>query len=76
VLRTATLNPAQFLKRDTDLGSIAAGKLADLVLLDADPLDNIHNTQRIRAVVAGGKLLDRRALDDLLAFGARLASQM
>jgi imidazolonepropionase-like amidohydrolase len=76
VLRTATLNAAKFLKRDTDLGSIAAGKFADLVLLDADPLDNIHNTRRIRAVVVGGKLLDRRALDDLLALGARLASQM
>jgi imidazolonepropionase-like amidohydrolase len=76
VLRTATLNAARFLKRDTDLGTIAAGKLADLVLLDADPLDDIHNTQRIRAVVAGGKLLDRRALDDLLALGVRLASQM
>lgn len=76
VLKSATLNPAILLKRDADLGSVTAGKLADLVLLDANPLDDIHNTQRIRAVVATGKLLDRQALDNLLARGERLASHM
>lgn len=64
-LQAATLNPAVFLSRD-DLGTVAPGKLADLVLLDADPLVNITNTQRIRAVVLNGALLDRPTLDALL----------
>lgn len=42
-----------------DLGTIAVGKLADLVLLDADPLADIHNTRRIRAVIQAGRLVDR-----------------
>ena len=67
VLRIATLAPAQFLDREKDLGTIAAGKLADLVLLDADPLQSIANTRRIRAVVADGQLYDRAALDRMQA---------
>lgn len=43
------------------------GKRADLLLLDADPLQDIHNTTRIRAVMADGRLLDRVALDKMLA---------
>ena len=74
-LRTATLNPAKIMKRENDFGSVAIGRLADLLLLDANPLDDIHNTQRIRTVIVGGKLLDRAALDKLLALGERLASQ-
>jgi len=73
-LQTATRNPAQMLRRN-DLGTIAAGKLADLVLLDADPLADIRNTQKIRAVVSRGKLFDRRALDQLLAQGEAEAAQ-
>jgi imidazolonepropionase-like amidohydrolase len=42
-------------------------KLADLILLDANPLENIHNTQRIRAVIVQGRVLGRSALDQLLA---------
>jgi serine/threonine protein phosphatase PrpC len=45
---------------------VQAGKMADLVLLDADPLTDIANTQQIRAVVQEGRLLDRRALDETL----------
>jgi adenine deaminase len=48
------------------LGTVAAGKLADLVLLDADPLVDITNTTTIRAVVANGRYFDRTALDQLL----------
>ncbi|HEX7242350.1 MAG TPA: amidohydrolase family protein, partial [Longimicrobiaceae bacterium] len=66
-LRTATLNPARYLGRADSLGTVAAGKLADLVLLDADPLADVRNTRRIRAVVAGGRYLDRAALDRLVA---------
>jgi imidazolonepropionase-like amidohydrolase len=64
-LRAATLVPAQFLGRERDFGTVAAGKVADLVLLDADPLVDIRNTQKIGAVLLNGRLLDRKALDDL-----------
>lgn len=65
-LRTATLNPAKILHATDSLGTVAAGKLADLVLLDADPLTDIMNTTAIRAVVANGRYYDRAALDQLL----------
>jgi len=66
-LQSATVNPARFLGREKELGTIQKGKHADLVLLDANPLQNIHNTRRIRAVVANGRLLDRTTLDKMLA---------
>jgi len=66
-LRTATGNVAQFDRRLSALGTIEPGKLADLVLLDANPLEDIRNTQRIRAVVLGGRLLERAELDRMLA---------
>jgi imidazolonepropionase-like amidohydrolase len=66
-LRTATLNPARFLGATDSLGVIAVGKLADLVLLEADPLTNVQNTGRVRAVVLNGRYFDRQALDQLLA---------
>jgi hypothetical protein len=66
-LRTATLNPAKLLHATDSLGTVAPGKLADLVLLDADPLADITNTTTIRAVVANGRYFDRAALDKVLA---------
>src|SRR5690242_1658433 len=66
-LQAATLRPAEFLGRTAELGSIAPGKRADLVLLSADPLADIHNTTQIRAVWLRGKYFDRAALDQLLA---------
>jgi imidazolonepropionase-like amidohydrolase len=65
-LQTATRNPAQFLGRLDDLGTVEVGKIADLVLLDANPLDDIANTKKIRAVVLNGRYFDRAALDRLL----------
>ena len=65
-LQTATLNPARVLKIADDLGTIERGRLADLVLLDANPLEDIRNTRRIRAVVADGQLYRRADLDRLL----------
>ncbi len=66
-LQTATLNPAKYLKGTDSLGTVEQGKLADLVLLDANPLADITNTAKIRAVVANGRFFDRNALDALLA---------
>jgi hypothetical protein len=66
-LQSVTLDAAQFLGRADEFGTVANGKAADLVLLDANPLDDIHNTRKIRAVVVQGKYLDRAALDALLA---------
>ncbi|PYP84929.1 MAG: amidohydrolase [Candidatus Angelobacter sp. Gp1-AA117] len=66
-LQTATSNPAKFLGREATMGSIEAGKIADLVLLGANPLNNIRNTSKITAVIAHGRLFDRAALDHLLA---------
>ena len=66
-LRSATLNPAKFLGLEKTLGTIEVGKIADLVLLGANPLEDIRNTQRINAVVSNGRLFDRKALDKLLA---------
>jgi hypothetical protein len=65
-LRSATLNPAKFFGLDQTLGTIEQGKIADLVLLDANPLADIRNTQRINAVVSNGRLFDRKALDKML----------
>ena len=67
VIQTATINGARALKRDQDLGSIEAGKLADLVILSANPLADIRNVSKIDGVMIGGRLLDRKALDELLA---------
>ncbi len=65
-LQTATLNPAIYLGLDRELGTVEAGKLADLVLLDANPLERIGNTRAIAAVVTRGRYLARIDLDRLL----------
>ena len=66
-LRTATIDPARFLGREKDFGAVEKGKIADLVLLDANPLENIANTRRIAGVVANGRFLSRAELDGILA---------
>ena len=65
-LQTATLNPARYVGLQQTHGRVATGHAADLVLLDANPLDDIANVRRIRAVIRGGRLLDRNDLDTLL----------
>ena len=61
-LRAASANVARALGAADSLGTVEPGKLADLVLLDADPLAAIGNVRRVRAVVLGGRLLDSAAL--------------
>ncbi|HSR54194.1 MAG TPA: amidohydrolase family protein [Acidobacteriota bacterium] len=65
-LRAATLNPAIFLGRTSDLSSVAPGKLADLVLLEGNPLEDIANIRRINAVVLNGRLLRKERLRTLV----------
>jgi Amidohydrolase family len=65
-LQTATSNPARFLGMEARLGSVEPGKIADLVLLSANPLEDIRNTREISIVVANGRLFDRAALDQIL----------
>jgi imidazolonepropionase-like amidohydrolase len=66
ILRTATINPARFMNRHKESGTIKKGKLADLVLVEENPLLDITNLRKIRAVVINGRLLQREDLDRLL----------
>ncbi len=66
-LQTATINPARYFGLEQTAGTIAPEHRADLVLVDANPLTDIANVGRIRAVVVAGRFLDRQALDRLLA---------
>jgi len=71
---TATRNPVHTFKLN-DQGTIERGMRADLVLLDASPLDNIENVRKIRAVVAQGRMFERNELDAMLANIQRAAGQ-
>jgi imidazolonepropionase-like amidohydrolase len=62
-LQAATLNPARYLEREQEMGTVEKGKLADLVLLDKNPLEDIRNTTSISAVVLDGKLMEKQTLD-------------
>ncbi len=73
-LRAATSEPARFLGLSDSLGTVTVGKVADLVLLTADPLADIANTASIQAVIQGGRVLDRASLDRLL-LSAEAAAQ-
>jgi len=72
-LQTATLNPAKFLGTTADMGTVEEGKIADLVLLDANPLEDINNTRKIQAVVLAGRYFSRAQLDEMLR-GVELAA--
>jgi amidohydrolase family protein len=74
-LQSATRNPALYFGRLDTTGTVEEGKLADLVLLDADPLTDIHNTQKIAAVVMRGRYFSRADLDKLLSTAADRATR-
>jgi imidazolonepropionase-like amidohydrolase/Tol biopolymer transport system component len=65
VLRAATIHGAHYLGLDKDIGSIEPGKLADVVVLDANPLEDIRNTDKIKTVILNGRVYDSMTLDQL-----------
>jgi hypothetical protein len=73
-LQAATLAPARVMGLQDSLGSVETGKLADLLILDANPLEAIDNSRRIHAVVANGRLFTRTDLDQELAQAAAAAA--
>ena len=72
-LRAATYDPARYFQATDSLGTVAAGKVADLVLLDANPLTDIRNTQKIFAIVLNGRVIDSAEREALLKAGRSLA---
>jgi imidazolonepropionase-like amidohydrolase len=74
-LQTATINPAKFLRATDSLGTVAVGKLADLVVLDANPLADIGNVARIHAVIANGVLIDPSRRQAILKNAVTMASE-
>jgi imidazolonepropionase-like amidohydrolase len=74
-LQSATIIPAKLLAKTSDFGTVEKGKVADLVLLDANPLDDIANSKRIFAVVLRGKVLTRKDLNELLDQAAQIAGR-
>jgi imidazolonepropionase-like amidohydrolase len=66
VLQTATLNPAKFLYKEKELGTVTEGKLANLLVLDDNPLLDIRNARKIHAVIAGGKYISKADIKAML----------
>lgn len=64
-LRCATINGARYLGLDAELGSLEKGKLADLIVLDRNPLENIRNTESVGLVMVNGRLYDARTLNEV-----------
>jgi imidazolonepropionase-like amidohydrolase len=74
-LRAATWHPARYLRATDSLGTVAAGRRADLVLLDGDPIADIRNTRRVAGVAVRGRWLGPAALDSLLAVARAAAAR-
>ncbi|HEY8134178.1 MAG TPA: amidohydrolase family protein [Thermoanaerobaculia bacterium] len=71
VLQLATLGAAQVMKHDNELGSIDAGKLADLIIIDGDPTTDIHALRRVTSVIKGGVLFDPREIESAIGMAGR-----
>lgn len=65
VLKTATINPAETFGMDHQLGSIKTGKLADLIVIDGNPLENIRVTDKVSYTMVNGKLFDAESMNQL-----------
>jgi imidazolonepropionase-like amidohydrolase len=74
-LQTATLKPSVFLEATDSMGTIEINKIADIVILNANPLENIANTEKIYGVILNGRWLDRKKLDALLEEVKELAKE-
>lgn len=64
-LKCATINGAQYLGMDSQIGSLKAGKLADLIVLDANPLENIQNSEQVRYTMVNGRLYDAASMNEI-----------
>jgi imidazolonepropionase-like amidohydrolase len=73
-LQTATLNPAEFYNRQKDFGTVHVGALADLLLLEANPVNDITNTRKIAGVIADGRYLSKPELEKLRSGLKQLAA--
>ena len=67
-IQAATITPARVMKLDNEVGTIAAGQRADLIVLDANPVENISNIRRVRLVVSQGRLFDCAKLWEIVGF--------
>jgi imidazolonepropionase-like amidohydrolase len=72
VLKTATSSPAHYLGMDADLGSLEVGKLADLLILNSNPLENIYDTDKIDKVMLNGRLYQANTLNEVVTGGRRV----
>ena len=75
-LRSATLDAAIFAGMEDDFGSISVGKAGDVMLLDANPLEDVRHTKQIAGVFFNGQYFDRDALDELLRFAEQQAGSV
>jgi hypothetical protein len=75
-LRSGTIDAAVFAGMEDGFGSIAVGKSGDLILLDANPLENVRHTQRIAGLFFNGQFFDRTALDELVRFAEQHAGSI
>lgn len=66
-IRAATINGASYLGMDKEIGSLEVGKLADLVIMDANPLEDIRNSEKIKYVMINGRLYDSMTMNELIS---------